>query len=172
MLRQLFVYISLAISSLAGTAQCVNPPDGFVLETPKDYRKHEELVFELMDCLVNNPLVLDLEKTEEAKAFCLIWLGGTSSYTIKVNTHVATFLGEDPEYLYQYIFSLAIIERNFPKLSLEEKESEALYLIALHDEKLSPKKPNKALKKIKNLYTKDKLIPEIKRIKKENISSY
>lgn len=172
MLKQLFVYIGVAIFSLAGSAQCVNPPDGFTLETLDDYRKYEVLVFELMDCLVNNPLALDLEKTEEAKAFCLIWLGGTSSYTVKVNTHVATFLDEDPEYLYNYIFSLAIIERNFPKLSLEEKESEALYLIVLYDEKLSLKKPKKALRKIKNLYTKGKLIPEIKRIKKENISSH
>ncbi len=166
------MYLSVAIFSLTGSAQCVNPPDGFILETSEDYRKYESLVFELMDCLVNNPLALDLEKTEEAKAFCLIWLGGTSSYTVKVNTHIATFLDEDPEYLYHYIFSLAIIERNFPKLSLEEKESEALYLIVLYGEQLSLKKPNKALRKIKNLYTKGELIPEIKRMKKENISAH
>tara|TARA_B100000767_G_scaffold47552_2_gene42279 strand:- start:24420 stop:24938 length:519 start_codon:yes stop_codon:yes gene_type:complete len=169
-LKQLIVYAGAAIFSLAGYAQCLYPPDEFVLETPEDYEDYEVLAYELMACLVNDPLAIDIEKTEEAKAFCLVWLGGTSSCTLQVNTNLATFLDEKPEYLYHYIFSLAMIYRDFPRLSLEEKESEALYLIALYDEKISPKKRNRALKKIKNLHTKGKLIPEINRIKKENVN--
>ena len=171
MLKQLFIYISAAIVSIAGSAQCLNVPEEFVLETPKDYKDHEELAFQLMDCLVNNPASLDLEKTEESKAFCLIWLGGTPRYTVTVDTDVASFLDEEPEYLYHYIFSLAMIEHDFVELSQEEKESEALYLMALYDEKLSPRQSNKALKRIKKLHEKGKLVAELKKIKKECASS-
>ncbi len=163
--------IALVIVNLALLAQCTTPPESFVLDTKEDYIEVEDLAIDLMECMIKNPTGLNEKEIEQAKAFCLVWLGGTPSMTVEVDTKIALFLDDNPEYLYFYIFSLALVENEFPEDVIIEKEEEAMHLLARYDELLSSKKKNKHLKKFEKLYQKNKLAQELEEIKKKCASS-
>lgn len=160
--------IPLAVSLyFSGFSQCAEPPGEFTLEHAKDYAQYNDISFKLMSCLVSHPNELSSKETEEATAFCLMWLGGTPDYKVEIDTKVALFLDDNPEYLYTYIFAMTLVQRDFSSMSVLEKEAEALFLVAQYEQKSGCKKKNKALKRIAKLYSNGQLIEELEKIKNE-----
>ncbi len=161
------VAISSFVFAFNGQCQCASVPSEFVLENAEDYAAYEGVSFELMNCLVTRPMEFSLEEKDEATAFCLIWLGGTPNYIISVDTKAVLFLDENPDFLYTYIFALALVEKDFPKYGLAEKEAEALYLVAQHEKGGECKKRCKSLKKVEKLYLKGKLVIKLEKLRTE-----
>ena len=164
MLKYLIIGFAVLLSHF-GNCQCGELPNDFVLEKAEDYSEHETLVISLMTCLTRTPKELNEKDTEESTAFCLIWLAGAPNVMVDVDTSVALFLEENPELLYVYIFNLALLEMNESTLSINEKEAEAQYQVALYQEKTSSFKDAKELKKIKKKYEKNKLVDYIKELR-------
>lgn len=161
------LFIIISFCWLNSASQCETAPSEYVLEQGEDYLETEVSTFSLIECLLFNSAEYSKDEFEEGIAYSIIWIGGTPSYKVEVNTDIAEFLKEEPQLLYPYILSLALAQKNFEGALQIELESEAIAYLYQHFKAKSGYAKSKSLEKMNKKYQKGKLITYLESLRNQ-----
>ena len=85
-------------------AQDFKVPKNIILEKPADYKNYEKDIISCTNWLENSPLDKDKEKRKEANSFLMLWLTGTESVTINLNTDITSkYFDKNAEFIFIFM---------------------------------------------------------------------
>ncbi len=157
-LNQLFIcFVSLFLSLGTFAQNGVGPsiPKDVVLNTEQDYAAQKSLVIKSLSWLISTPLEEHVDKRNELNAFVLLWLSGSPSLTLNIESKSMPFLEENEDLLFTFMHGMALYQLHHPKEKDKIKlHAEGLIAVA-RIVKMSKVKKDGNLKKLLKAYRKD-----------------
>lgn len=95
-------------------------PEEFVLDTPEDYPQYQELVIESLQWLLRTPLEEAVNLRAKHNAFDLIWLSGSPSVSIDINSKAMPFMENHEELFYTFMHGMAMYQLKHPDAEVNE----------------------------------------------------
>lgn len=94
--------LTLFVAQLSWS-QTFNIPDNVKLEVAEDYVKHEPLIVECVNWLINTPMSEESDKRIMANAYLMKWATGTPTVTISMQSFQVDLTTKNPELLMIFI---------------------------------------------------------------------
>jgi len=91
-------------------AQGPRIPEDLSLESPDDYIEYQPLAISCMSWLVNTPRNEFPEKRMETNAFVMLWLAGTPTVKLVIDSKVLPFLEDEEDLLFPFIYGMALFQ--------------------------------------------------------------
>jgi hypothetical protein len=135
---------------LGATAQIgPNIPDDLVLQTDKDYEDHLGLARKSLAWLINTPLDEHLDKRNEVNAFVMLWLSGSPTITVEIDSKATPFIHDDETLIFPFIHGMALYQLGHPACDNKAKlHAEGLRVVNKANKQSKCVKSTKTLKAI------------------------
>lgn len=118
-MRSLIITISLFVFPLLFWAQ-VELPEEFVLDSPEDYPQYREVVIESLQWLLKTPLEEEVNLRAKHNAFDLIWLSGSPSFSLEIDSRAMPFMENHEELFYTFMHGMALYQLKHPEDEIDK----------------------------------------------------
>lgn len=95
-------------------------PDEFELNTPEDYPQYQEIVIESLQWLLKTPLEEEVNLRAKQNAFDLIWLSGSPTISLDIDSKAMPFMENHEELFYTFIHGIALYQLKHPDEKIDK----------------------------------------------------
>ena len=135
-----------------------NIPDSLVMHSAKDYDNHMALAKKSLAWLINTPLDEHVHKRNEVNAFVMLWLSGSPTITLEIDSKATPFIHEDETLIFPFIHGMALYQLGHPECTDRAKlHAEGLRTVNKASKQSRCVKSSKSLKAISKAAKKKRL---------------
>lgn len=126
-----------------------NIPDDLILQSDEDYAGHLALARKSLAWLINTPLDEHIDKRNEVNAFVMLWLSGSPTITLEIDSKATPFIHDDETLIFPFIHGMALYQLGHPECKDKSKlHAEGLRVVNKANKQSKCVKSTKTLKAI------------------------